>query len=137
MFGRLGTERLEERELQIHALGHGLHHQIGFAHGLAYVGGRGDSGAQCLRVRLADAVLGAQALEAGVDPREASGDAGRVDVLENDVATCGSAHLRDAVSHRPRAHDRDLLNAHAAKPPRSRSPHVGPFSHVTRSAETS
>ncbi len=134
MIGRLRAEGLEERELQIHSLGHRLHHQVGLTNGFAHVGGGADSIAERFCVRLADAVLGAQPREAGVDPREASLDARRVDVLEDDVTSRRRAYLRDPVPHRPCAHDRDLLNAHAAERPCSGSPHVGPFSHVAASA---
>jgi hypothetical protein len=119
--GPLRCHLVEVREdvvLEVEVLGGGLDDDVGVRDGRLEVR-RGLDAVQHVGGRLLEAALLGELLQGPLDVLVAALDEVRLDVLHRDVVARDGHHLRDAVSHAPRAEHRhavDVLESHTDVP---------------------
>jgi hypothetical protein len=122
--GRHGVELGEDRLLDLHALGHGLHDEVHVAE--AVIGGGAMDAAEDL-LDVGRGLLRGQPALLGELARRAGGDAARLgqagvdqvlpEVLEDDGDAGGGDRLRDLAAHGPGADDGCLEDEHCGGSP--------------------
>ncbi len=113
--GCVAIDVLEQRELELHALGDRFDHEVRVANRVGDLARRRDRRESARRKIGRDAPLPCEPLEARGDLRARRGQNVGVDVAERDAHPVGRRDLGDPVPHRPGAQDRDLFHVrHAA-----------------------